>query len=120
MLRHLFLLLFFLALTPAIAQTHNTKCMRCKYSPYNLAKNRAPVKGRALDECGCEACAVKAKKEHQARQAEEKRRVDALLAKQKVTPKRKKKPGRKNSNAKLKRSRAKKRRRKKTARRVRR
>ncbi len=84
MLRPLILLLMLLVLANANAQTHNTNCMRCKFSKYNLGKNRGPVKGRALNECGCEACAVKAQKEHAARQAEEKKRVEAAIAKEKA------------------------------------
>lgn len=84
MQRFLFFLVLFLSLTPLLSQTHNVNCMRCKYSKYNLEKNRAPVKGRALNECGCVACGEKSKKEQAARQAEEKKRVDALIAKQKA------------------------------------
>ncbi len=85
-LRLLFLLAFLSGLTYGHAQTaHNTKCMRCKYSKYNLEKQYLkPVKGRALDECACTACGEKSRKEHAARQAEEKKRIEVLLAKQKA------------------------------------
>ena len=81
-----FLLLFTLGLSAiSYAQKHNTKCMRCKYSKYALSKKtKELLKGTAMDECGCVACAVKAKKEQVARQAEEKRRLEAIAAQNKA------------------------------------
>jgi hypothetical protein len=73
-------------MTATAQAQHNTNCMRCKYSK-NYIGNRKPgdaVKGRALNECGCPACGEKAQKEHTARQAEEKRRVDETIAKDKA------------------------------------
>lgn len=79
----LFLLLFTFSLSAiSYGQKHNTKCMRCKYSKYALSKKtKEQLKGTAMEECGCMACSEKERKERIARQAEEKRRAEAIAAK---------------------------------------
>lgn len=61
------------------AQSHNIKCVNCK-----LWQRPPDVKGIVNDFCVCEACREKIKKEAEAKAAEDKRRNDILVAKQKA------------------------------------
>ena len=80
----LFLVLFSLTSCFGYAQTaHNTKCMRCKFSKDYIGNNPQPVKGRALDECGCSACNEKNEKERIAKKAEDKKVADKLAERDK-------------------------------------
>lgn len=68
-----------------LAQTqHNVKCMRCIYSKDNIKNNPDKLKGSGLDECACDACYQKKKKEDEARKAEIKRIDDAIALKKKL------------------------------------
>jgi|SRR5690554_891894 len=60
------------------AQAHNVKCASCKYW-----QRPADAKNVVNTGCVCEACRAKDEKELKAKQAEDKRRQDVLIAKQK-------------------------------------
>lgn len=59
------------------AQSHNVKCASCKYW-----QRPADAKNVVNTGCVCEACRAKDEKERKAKQAEDKRRNDILVAKQ--------------------------------------